>query len=37
FIVNDVGAVIDHARERGLEIRGNEFVACGTRMIVRES
>lgn len=36
FIVNDVGAVIDHARERGLEIRGNEFVACGTRMIVRE-
>lgn len=37
FIVNDVDTVIEHARARGLETHGNEFIACGTRMILRES
>ncbi len=37
FIVSSVDTVIARARERGLETHANEFIACGTRMVLHES
>ena len=36
LIVTNVDDVIERARRAGLEAHANEFIVCGTRMVLRE-